>query len=135
MLREVIRAGALLSSCFDDSADDQSKRLFNVDHLPGTRLHEATTSALSPFPTDLAAHDTGVLEITFVAGDDLDGRELPAFLSITTDFGSLLSEQPAVVLHSVLGLDVDHVEEPREAVEGGEVSDVVDEKKGVGLKI
>jgi len=91
-----------------------SKSLLDVDHLTGTCLHKATAFALGPFPTNLAAYDPGILEITLIAGNYLDGRELPTILSSTTNLGSFFSDESSILFDSILGLNIDHVKEPRE---------------------
>ncbi len=103
--------------------------LLNVDHLTGTCLHEATVFALGPLPASFAADDSGILEIAFIAGDDFNGRELPAVFSLASDFGAFFSYESLVFFESILCFDIDHVEEPCQAFERGYIGDVVDQEE------
>jgi hypothetical protein len=108
-----------------------SKGLLDVDHFSSAGFHESAVLALGPLPADLAADNSLVLQIAFVTGDNFDRGEFPAFFSPAANFRALFSQQPRILFKSVFGFDINHVQEPGEALERSTVGDVVDQKEGV----
>jgi hypothetical protein len=92
------------------------KRLLNVDHLAGARLHEATLAPPRPLQAVLGLDLALALQVALVAGDNLDGRRL-------------------AVVDAGLVLHVDHLHEEIERIERVGRGDVVDEQEGVGLQV
>lgn len=93
-----------------------SKRLFDVDHLPGTRLHEAALVGAGPFQALLALDLAPRLQVALVAGDDLDGGH-------------------GAVVQALVGLHVDHLHEVLEGLEALRVGDVIDQQESVAAQV
>jgi hypothetical protein len=75
------------------------------------------------------------LEVTFVAGDDLDGHGFDEFEFFGAEASAVALEQAGVLLDAVLRLDVDHLSVVVQRVKGGRVGQVVDEEEGVGAQV
>lgn len=100
----------------DDTANNQCKSFFNIDHLPRTRLHKPTAPTpriLQPLPT---ANHSAILQITLIPRHKLDRLHTARVLP-------------------VIALAIDHLHEVVEGVEGGSSRDVVDEEEGVGFEV
>lgn len=92
------------------------KSLLNIDHLPGTRLHEAAPLSPRPFQSLPAAHHPPLFEIAFVRRHELHRHDL-------------------ALIGSQLALLINHSQKVGKIVEGGGVCDVVDEEEGIGAEV
>ena len=92
------------------------KRLLNIHHLPRTRLHEPIPPALRPLQPIPRADLAHPLQIAFVPRHDTHG-------------------QHAVLLEPCLALNLNHLVEVLERLQGVRLRDVVDEQEGVGAEV
>ncbi len=93
-----------------------SKSLFDVDHLPRTRLHEAAIPRSRIFQAPLARHHPFDIQIALVACNELHGLYGPGILP-------------------VLALHVDHGEEVVKGVERRCGGYVVNEEEGIRSEV
>jgi hypothetical protein len=107
-----------------------SKGLLNVHHFPSTRLHKPTPPLPRPFQTHSTAHNPAILQIALIAGNDLHGWGPYVSFSLDT------TEDCTIVLfNAILFFDINHVHKVVKRIQARGIGNVVDEEKGIGLKV
>lgn len=120
-----------------DAADEQGKRLLNVDLEAGARLHEAASALAGPVEAHGGGHGAALLQVALVARDDFDGGDDFAAAGSRSSGGVCDAgfSGPFRIVQPRLGFHVNQVIKVLQRVEGVARGDVVDEKKGVGAEV
>lgn len=109
------------------------KSLFDVHHLPSTRLHEPAAVLTCIFQPILGPDDPGFLQIALVARQHDNRRRHADIQSLGTSPQFLA--QTEVILYPLFGFHVYHFHKVVEGAESGCVGDVVDQQERVRSEV